>query len=106
MARETSGGGKKQKVAKGSRKAETGEFSLSFFNPDLLATERLNKDKLEKELRKIADAARTFIGELAGIGDYKLTAFDLTLGASGNAIVVTVNGGIALHFEKPKAGAG
>ncbi len=102
MARDTSRGGKQHRGAEGTRNAGPGEFSLSFFNPDMLSVERLNKDKLEKELRRIAEAARTFVGELAGIGDYKLTAFDITLGASGTALVVTVNGGIALHFEKPK----
>jgi len=88
-------------VAKGPRKREQTEFSVDFFNPEMRSTGTLNKVELEKELRRIAAAARTFIGELSEIGDYKLTAFDITLGASGTALIVTVNGGVALHFGKP-----
>ena len=82
-------------------KGEQEEFGLSIFNAEKMAVQRIDKKTLEEGLREVASAANMVATRLASIQNYKLKTFDISVGASATNLIVTINGGISLHFEKP-----
>jgi hypothetical protein len=59
------------------------------------------KKDFETELKKIYDTITATLPKIGKIGKYQLKDIELSVGVSGNFVVVTVEGGITLRYSYP-----
>ncbi len=58
----------------------------------------LKKDDFEKELKKIYEQISNTVSEIEKMEKYQLNEIEISVGASGGFLVLTVEGGILLRY--------
>lgn len=88
--------------AKSGSPAKREEY-IAFYDLEAREVRRIPKDKFGQQLDRVIATLKASMAKAKTIEDYSLKTIDLTLGVSAGIVVVTVQGGITLHYEGPRA---
>jgi hypothetical protein len=78
-----------------------GQDMVSFADVKTKQIRSLKRKDFEAELKKIYDTISATLPRIGKLGKYELKDIELSVGVSGNFVVVTVEGGIVLRYSLP-----
>lgn len=75
-----------------------GRQEIAFYDLKTRGIKRIRKDKFSAQLDKVIATLKASLDKAGKIDNFSLESIDISLGVSAGIVVVTVEGGIGLHY--------